>query len=163
MKQSESWWWEKQWGDFRKGSTTIEINWTGGTAGAVLYDVGAPATAAAIRSTLPLEVRVVHVAWSGEMCMGVERYSFGPREPENQVRLVRPGDLTWDPKFDELGFVYGTAECKLPSGPNSVVVYGSVNKNLEQFAQFSRARRFEGLGTLRMSLVGESEEGRRDG
>ena len=163
MEQSESWWWEKQWGDFRKGSLMIQINWTGGNAQALLYDVGVPATVAAIRSALPIEVRVVHVAWSGEMCMGAERFSSGPPEPENQVRLVRPGDLTWDPKFGELGFVYGTAECKLPTGPNSVVVYGCVNRNLEQFAQFGRNRRFEGQGTLRLSMVGESEEERVDG
>jgi hypothetical protein len=73
----------------------------------------------------------------------------GIREMENQVRLVRPGDLGWDPKFGELTVTYGTAECRLPSGTNTIVVYGQIIEGLDEFASWARARRFEGLGELR--------------
>lgn len=84
------------------------------------------------------------------MVIATVTYDFGPSDAENEVRLVRPGDLTWDPKYGELGFVYGTAECKLPSGPNTVVVFGAIDTGLDQFASFCRQRRFEGTGNLRV-------------
>lgn len=79
-------------------------------------------------------------------------YDIDAKVPENEVRLVRPGDLTWDPKFGELAFTYGTAECRLPTGPNALVVYGSIESvGLESFANFARRRRFEGVGELRIT------------
>ena len=151
---SRTWWWERAWGDFRRGSEPLTLSWEGGRAHALLYDQGVPATVAAVRSHLPMVVPVVHVAWSGEMCMGTASYELGVTDLENQVRLVRPGDLTWDPKYGELGFVYGTAECRLPTGPNSVVVYGGIIDSLPTFAEFGRARRFEGVGKVTLSMDG---------
>jgi hypothetical protein len=147
---AESWWFQRHWSDFRRGSRRIVVDWGEGRAEAVLYDEGVPRTVAAIAAALPLEVPVVHVAWSGEMCMGTQSYDIDVGEAENQVRLVRPGDLTFDPKFGELGFVYGDAECRLPSGPNTVVVFGALAEALDEFAAWARRRRFEGVGTLRV-------------
>jgi hypothetical protein len=149
---ADNWWFHRRWSSFRRGTRPISLEWEGGRATAVLYDEGVPETARAIERALPLEVPVIHVAWSGEMCMGAETYDIGVSAAENDVRLVRPGDLTFDPKYDELGFVYGDAECKLPSGPNTVVVYGAVIDGLEPFAGWSRRRRFEGVGALRISV-----------
>jgi len=83
------------------------------------------------------------------MVMSTRSYDVGIREMENQVRLVRRGDLGWDPKFGELTVTYGTAECRLPSGPNTIVVYGQIIEGLDEFASWARGRRFEGLGELR--------------
>jgi hypothetical protein len=130
----------------------------------VLFDEGAPRTAAAVLAALPLEVPVVHVAWSGEMVMSARAYELGAEREnavrenavrenavrENAVRLPRPGDLTWDPAAGELAFAYGTAECRLPSGENNVVVYGAVMQGLGEFAVFCRRTRFEGLAQLRI-------------
>ena len=149
---ADTWWFHRQWSDFRRGGKAIRVAWAGGAAEGVLYDEGVPRTSAAIAAALPLEVPVVHVAWSGEMCMGISTYELGVAEAETSVRLVRPGDLTFDPKFGELGFVYGTAECRLPSGPNTVVVYGALIGGLDEFGGWCRARRFEGVGELRLSL-----------
>lgn len=146
----ETWWWRERWESFRKGSVPLCVSWEGGKARAVLFEQGAPQTVAALRSRLPLEVPVVHVAWSGEMVMSATAFDLGaPRE--NAVRLPRPGDLTWDPDAGELAFAYGTAECRLPSGENTVVVYGSLVEGLERFADFCWRRRFEGVGRLRLS------------
>jgi hypothetical protein len=93
----------------------------------------------------------VHVAWSGDMVMGAEAVPLGVREAENATRLVRPGDLAFDPKYDEITVTYGTAEARLPSGPNTLTVFGSVSQGLEAFARWARARRFEGLGSVRFS------------
>ena len=153
--EGDSWWFQQRWSDFRRGSRRVAVEWKGGRADGVLYDEGVPRTSAGIASALPLAVSVVHVAWSGEMCMGTGTIDIGVAEQENEVRLVRPGDLTFDPKFGELGFVYGDAECRLPSGPNTVVVYGSLTGNLDGFASWARARRFEGVGELRVVLVAE--------
>ena len=147
---ADTWWYERHWSSFRRGTRPIVVEWEGGRAEAVLYDEGVPRTAAAIAAALPLEVPVIHVAWSGEMCMGTTTYDLGVTEAENSVRLVRPGDLTFDPKFGELGFVYGDAECRLPSGPNTVVVFGAVVATLDEFAAWARRRRFEGVGDLRL-------------
>jgi hypothetical protein len=148
--ESPSWWWQERWESIRRGETTpIALSWEGGAARGVLFDEGAPRTAAAVLAALPLTVPVVHVAWSGEMVMSTHQYELGV-ERENAVRLPRPGDLTWDPAAGELAFAYGTAECRLPSGENNVVVYGAIHDGLEEFAQFCRRRRFEGVGELRI-------------
>ncbi len=151
---ADSWWFQRQWSDFRRGSLRIAVEWDGSRAEAVLFDEGVPRTAAGIAAALPLEVPVVHVAWSGEMCMGTTTVDIGVAEAENHVRLVRPGDLTYDPKFGELGFVYGEAECRLPSGPNTVVVFGALADRLDEFAAWARRRRFEGVGLLRLLPAG---------
>jgi hypothetical protein len=100
-----------------------------------------------------LTVPVVHVAWSGDMVMSARPFHVGPREPENAVRLPRPGDLTWDPKFGEICFAYGTAEARLPSGENQLVVFGQVEDGFEPFAVFCRARRFDGIGEIRIETL----------
>jgi Protein of unknown function (DUF3830) len=146
-EQSTSWWWHERWESARRGATPIALSWEGGDATGVLFDEGAPRTAAAVLAALPLRVPVVHVAWSGEMVMSARAYDLGV-ERENAVRLPRPGDLTWDPAAGELAFAYGAAECRLPSGENNVVVYGAIRDGLEQFAEFCRARRFQGIGQL---------------
>ncbi|HWY17577.1 MAG TPA: DUF3830 family protein [Solirubrobacteraceae bacterium] len=146
---SSSWWWQERWESIRRGETPIALSWEGGQATGVLFDVGAPRTAAAVFAALPLQVPVVHVAWSGEMVMSARTYELGV-ERENAVRLPRPGDLTWDPAAGELAFAYGTAECRLPSGENNVVVYGAIVEGLDAFAEFCRRRRFEGVGQLRI-------------
>lgn len=148
-----SWWWDEEWDRARVGSTRLRVHWDGGEALATAFDEGAPETTAAVVRALPLEVPVVHVAWSGEMLMGARRFELGASREENRTRLPRVGDLTWDPKYGELGFVYGTAECRLPSGANTVVVYGTVTDGLEDFAQFCRARRFEGAGAVSLELA----------
>lgn len=145
----DSWWWQQRWESLRRGSAPVVLRWEGGSARGVLFDEGAPRTAAAVLAALPLEVPVVHVAWSGEMVMSAQAYDLGV-ERENAVRLPRPGDLTWDPAAGELAFAYGTAECRLPSGENNVVVYGAIVEGLEEFAQFCRRTRFEGLAQLRL-------------
>lgn len=150
-KDGDSWYWEKTWSDFRRGQIEIDIAWNNGVARARLYDEGVARTVAALRAHLPLTVPMVHVAWSGDMLMSTRSYDLGAREMENQVRLVRPGDLGWDPKFGELTVTYGTAECRLPSGPNTIVVYGQIIEGLEEFASWARARRFEGLGEIHLA------------
>jgi Protein of unknown function (DUF3830) len=148
-----SWWWQERWESIRRGDTPIVLSWEGGAAAGVLFDAGVPRTAAAVLAALPLEVPVVHVAWSGEMVMSARTYQLGI-ERENAVRLPRPGDLTWDPTVGELAFAYGTAECRLPSGENNVVLYGTIIDGLDTFAEFCRRRRFEGVGQLRIESAG---------
>jgi hypothetical protein len=153
MSTAESWWFTRHFSDFRRGERKVRLRWEGGSAAGALYDAGAPLTAQAVWELLPLRIPVVHVAWSGEMCMGVESYDLGITRPENEVRLVRPGDLTWDPKFGELCFVYGDAECRLPTGPNSVVVFGALHDGLPELAKFGRARRFEGVADIYLEAL----------
>jgi hypothetical protein len=150
VSDAESWWFQRQWSDFRRGGMRILVEWDVGRAEAVLYDEGVARTATAVAAALPLEIPVIHVAWSGEMCMGTTTHDIGVTEAENHVRLVRPGDLTFDPKFGELGFVYGDAECRLPSGENTVVVYGALANDLDEFAAWCRRRRFEGVSNVRL-------------
>ena len=146
----DTWYFEQHWGQHRRGSTQLSLNWDGGEARAVLYDVGVPKTVAALLDALPLTIPVVHAAWSGDMLMSTTSYDILAREAENEVRLVQPGDLTWDPKFGELAFAYGTAEAYLPSGPNMLVVYGSVVEGLDRFASFAATRRFDGAADLKL-------------
>ncbi|MBO0663191.1 DUF3830 family protein [Jiella sp. MQZ9-1] len=150
----DSWYWEQRWTSFRRGTKKLKLEWNGGEATALIYDAGVPNTSAAILAALPLIVPVVHVAWSGDMLMSTRDYDLPSRDLENEVRLVRPGDLTWDPKFGELAFTYGTAECRLPSGPNTLVVYGSIETAfVDAFAEFGRRRRFEGVGEIKISAL----------
>lgn len=152
MSEASNWYWQKTWSSFREGSTRLRIAFEDQVAIAVLYNDGAPLTVAGVVAKLPLEVPVVHVAWSGDMVMSARQFPVDVPQHENRVRLVQPGDLSWDPSYGELAFTYGVAECKLPSGPNTVAVYGGIVENLRGFADFCRRRRFEGIGTLRMTL-----------
>ena len=85
--------------------------------------------------------------------MSTKPFNIPATKEENRTRLPRPGDLTWDPKFGEICFVYGTAEARLPSGPNTLVVYAQVNEGLEELARFCAARRFEGVGVIHMTAI----------
>lgn len=146
----ETWYFHRRWDGFRNGRIRIRLVFGSHVATALLYDKGVPQTCRWILDHLPLTMPVVHVAWSGDMVMSAKAFADGPREPENAVRLPRPGDLTWDPKFGEICFAYGTAEARLPSGENQLVVLGQVEDGLPALAAFCRARRFEGIGEIRM-------------
>jgi hypothetical protein len=151
--EAESWYWQKTWSDFRRGSRRVAMSWEGGRAEIVVYDEGVPKTAAAILAKLPIELPMVHVAWSGDMLMGAHSVPIGYNAPENQTRLVRPGDVAFDPKYDEITVTYGTAEARLPSGPNTLTVFGSVIEGLEGFGRWARARRFEGVGVVKFTAI----------
>lgn len=151
--QAESWYWQKTWSDFRRGKRRIAMSWQGGRAEIVVYDEGVPNTAAAMLAKLPIELPMVHVAWSGDMLMGAHSVPIGYSRAENQTRLVRPGDVAFDPKYDEITVTYGTAEARLPSGPNTLTVFGSVVEGLEDFGRWARARRFEGVGVVTFSEI----------
>src|ERR1700752_1991390 len=146
--KASTWWWSEQWETSRRGSFPIALKFNGGEARGVLFDIGTPRTSAAFRERLPLDMSVIHVAWSGDMVMGVGRLDLGITDEENLTRLPRPGDIAFDPKFQELTVTYGTAECRLPSGANTVVVIGQVTEGLAAFADFCRRRRFEGVGDI---------------
>jgi hypothetical protein len=143
--------WERRWTGYRHGGERLALEWPGGRAEAAVYDEGVPRISRAVLAALPLEVPVMHVAWSGDMLMGVEPIDLGVPEAENDVRLPRPGDLGWDPKIGELTFTYGLAECHGPTGPNTIVIYGTIDAGLDEFAAFARARRYEGVGTLTLT------------
>lgn len=149
----ETWYFRRRWDGFRTGQKKVRLTFRTGSAIARLYDQGVPETCRQILAHLPLTVPVVHVAWSGDMVMSAQSFPIGPREPENAVRLPRPGDLTWDPKFGEICFAYGTAEARLPSGENQLVVFGQVEDGFEAFGVYCRARRFEGLGEIRIEAL----------
>jgi hypothetical protein len=146
--KSDTWYWEKTWSDFRRGDKKLTLEWDGGMASVDLFNTGVPATAKALLAHLPVELPMVHVAWSGDMVMSARANPIGVTEHEHHVRLVRPGDLAYDPKFGEFTVTYGTAEARLPSGPNTLVVLGQITDGLEAFAAWGRARRFEGVGNL---------------
>ena len=148
---SDTWYWEKTWSDFRRGTAHAVLRWPGHEARVLVFDEGVPVTAGAVLRHLPFEIPLVHVAWSGDMVMSIRAFDIGVREQEHHVRLVRPGDLAFDPKFGEFTVTYGTAEARLPSGPNTLVVFGQIVEGLEDLAIWGRARRFEGLGTVTLS------------
>jgi hypothetical protein len=148
VKSASDWFYEKKWNNFRSGNRLAVLRWETGTANVLLYDKGTPNTVAAIAALLPVTMPMIHVAWSGEMLMAAQSYEVKQPIYENEVRLVRPGDLGWDPKFGELTVTYGIAECKLPSGPNNLVVFGSVVDGLDELAAWARERRFKGVADL---------------
>jgi len=150
VTEAGTWYWERTWSDFRRGDIDVPLSWEGGTATVRLFNLGTPITATAILAKLPIEIPVVHVAWSGDMVMSVRQYDIGVRDLENHVRLVRPGDVAFDARYGEITATYGTAEARLPSGPNTLTVFGQIGNGLQSFAAWARARRFEGLGQLRL-------------
>jgi hypothetical protein len=151
--EAESWYWQRTWNDFRRGTRRLAMIWEDGRAEIAIYDGGVPKTSAAILTRLPFELPMVHVAWSGDMLMGAHAVPIGCKEAENLTRLVRPGDVAFDPKYDEITVTYGTAEARLPSGPNTLTVFGSVTSGLEGFGRWARARRFEGVGMVKFSAI----------
>ncbi|MEW6991634.1 DUF3830 family protein [Colwelliaceae bacterium 6441] len=154
-KQTESFYWDEYWNNTRSGTTKIILSWDDGQCEGILFDKGVPKSVAGIISILPVTIPVVHVAWSGEMIMSTRPYDLGFKEKENETRLPRTGDISWDPFFGELAFTYGTAECKMQSGYNTIVICGQLKTGLDEFAKYCRARRFEGLAEVTISLAGE--------
>ncbi|WP_169546450.1 DUF3830 family protein [Sneathiella aquimaris] len=151
--QSDDWYWEKTWSDFRRGNQKIRLKWDHGEAIANFYNEGVPKTAETIRTHFPFELPMVHVAWSGDMVMSAKPHPVGITNPEHHVRLVRPGDVAYDPKYGEFTVTYGTAEARLPSGPNTLVVFAQICEGLEDLAIWARGRRFEGVGSLHFELL----------
>jgi hypothetical protein len=151
--EAESWYWQKTWSDFRRGTRRVRMTWNGDEGEMLVYEQGVPNTAAAFLAKLPMDLPLVHVAWSGDMLMGARPVPIGCKEAENLTRLVRPGDVSFDPKYDEITVTYGTAEARLPSGPNTLTVFGSVVKGLDELGRWARARRFEGVGTINFSII----------
>ena len=148
-KAREPWYWDRNWNSVRRGSRLVAMNWDGGAAVVRLFDEGSPATVEAFLAALPIELPFVHVAWSGEMVMAAAPIALGVKLEENRTRLVRPGDLAFDPKYDEITVTYGTAEARLPSGENTLTVFGEIVSGLEDFVRWGAGRRFEGVGSLR--------------
>jgi len=148
MSEAESWYWQTTWSDFRRGSARLRMRWSGGSAEVLVYDEGVPLTSVALLNKLPLSLPMVHVAWSGDMLMGARPVDIDVSAAENLTRLVRPGDVAFDPKYNEITVTYGAAEAKLPSGPNTLTVFATVVSGLDEFARWARARRFEGVGTV---------------
>lgn len=153
MSEAESWYWQTTWSDFRRGNARLRMRWQGGSAEILIYDEGVPVTSAAFLAKLPLSLPMVHVAWSGDMLMGAHPVDIGVSTGENLTRLVRPGDVAFDSKYNEITVTYGTAEAKLPSGPNTLTVLATVISGLDDFARWARARRFEGVGTVTFELT----------
>lgn len=146
--------WEKRWTGFREGTARVALEWDGGRAEATIYDEGVPRTSRAFLDTLPLEIPIFHVAWSGDMVMSTDPVpGIDVLEAENDVRLPWPGDIGWDPKVREITVTYNLAECKGPTGANTIVVFGQVDVGLKEFARFGRGRRYEGMATLRFSRI----------
>jgi hypothetical protein len=150
--EAENWYWQRTWSDFRRGTSVAKMVWDGGDADITIYDEGAPLTAKAFMKRIPIDIPVVHVAWSGDMVMGAKSVPIGVKEHENFTRLVRPGDIAFDSKYDEITVTYGTAEARLPSGPNTLTVFGTISRGLEDFGRWARARRFEGVGVIKFVL-----------
>ncbi|ORA39242.1 DUF3830 family protein [Mycobacterium aquaticum] len=145
------WWWTRRWEDWRGAAgTPVILQWDGGQARAYLFDEHTPKTVAAFLAALPLTVPVVHAAWSGDMMMSAADVAVHQSVPENHIRLPRIGDLGWDPEYGELTITYGTAECRLPSGENTITVFGSVSENLGELANLGRSTRFNGVTTIRI-------------
>jgi len=155
-KQPESFYWDEHWNKTREGSTKIVLEWDGGRSEGILFDKGVPKSVSGIIDLLPVTIPVIHVAWSGEMIMSTRAYDFGFKDKENETRLPRTGDISWDPFFGEIAFTYGTAECKMQSGYNTIVICGQLKTALDEFAAFARSRRFEGIGEVRLSLAGQT-------
>ena len=152
-EQTESFYWDEHWNKTRLGSTEVRLEWEGGQSVGRLFDEGVPESVAGLIQLLPLEIPVIHVAWSGEMIMSTRAYDLGIKHKENETRLPRTGDISWDPFFGEIAFTYGTAECKMQTGYNTIAILGQLKTGLDEFEAFCRARRFEGTGQVRLSLV----------
>jgi hypothetical protein len=153
MTEADDWYWERNWNDYRRGTRTIRLSWDGGEAVAAIFDEGVPRTTSAFLTLLPIEVPMVHVAWSGEMVMSAQPVPLEVAEHENRVRLVRVGDLAFDPRYGEITVTYGTAEARLPDGPNVLTVFGQITTDVEAITQFGRRRRFEGMASIRFEAT----------
>ena len=136
------------------GKSEFGLRFAAEQAIARLYDKGVPETYRQILSHLPLTVPVVHVAWSGDMLD--ERVAF-PNRTARSLRTrfaCRAQAISHGTRSSaRFALPYGTAEARLPSGENQLVVFGQVEDGLEQLAVFCRARRFEGIGEIHIEAL----------
>jgi hypothetical protein len=132
----------------------IAIELDGVRVTAVLYDDRAPVTVGKLWESLPLEDRVTHAKWSGDMFhtntelpidLDVSRFPFGM---ENPVGFQAPGDIVYLPAIRELAIAYGAARFAWLTGAMMVSGLGRIEGDLTAFAKKAERLQWDGAKTL---------------
>lgn len=145
--------WERRWRRHEPSGSARRFRLTVGDVQATGYllEEAAPQTCAAFWAALPLEGRLIHSMWSGEMVRLYEPLELANAiGTENLLAHGFPGHLTYDPPERELAFAYGLCHFKTPAGLKPLTVFARITDNLEPIARQMAATRLSGLALVRI-------------
>ncbi len=127
---------------------TIEVQFSGATFEAELYEDKAPKLVKAIWDALPFEGSVTNTTWSGQLVRLWVNIQEPEGKPENPAELPHPGDILFVPSWNGLRFVYGQGWMRGPHGPFAVPRVGKLHGDIKAFAaianqiQYDAAKKF---------------------
>ena len=101
-----------------------------------LLQGAAPRIAKAVRSTLPIQGRLIHSAWSGCGVRALEPVRLpGVETHENSTFFPAPGYICYTVGHDELTMFYGDNSPAMPSGRVRESVFAVLELRLTEFQQ----------------------------
>ncbi len=128
---------------------TIEIGGVAGTA--VVDERAAPAAAAALLASLPLETTLQHGYWSGMTCECATGAATDDAERELRVIGLLPGTIGLDTASGRLLISYGNAESRTALGPQYVSLVGSFSAGRRDLLAVLRTMHDEGSKKIRIT------------
>lgn len=128
---------------------TIEIGGVAGTA--VIDESTAPAAAAALLASLPLETTLQHGYWSGMTCECAT--DAAARDAGRDVRVIGllPGTIGLDTATGRVLISYGNAESRTALGPHYVSLVGAFSAGRSDLLAVLRTMHDEGNKKIRIT------------
>ena len=115
---------------------------------AFLMEDKSPKTCKAFLSLLPLEGKILHATWSGEMlflkCNGIT----GRQELENATVYPSRGDVGLNFNLGELQIVYGQAQLRARLGPAPDSIFARITENPDRLEEMGQKIHREGAKNI---------------
>lgn len=127
----------------------IELEVEGVTAVARLLEEKAPNTISRFWNALPIEQKLRHARWGGNMAYILEpRLKHPSLLVENQVSFCIPGDIVYKPSHGEFAFSYGQAQARNPAGNDWATHFASFEGDFRPFLDMMQRTQCEGAKQL---------------
>jgi hypothetical protein len=134
--------------------TEIHLHLQGVTAAAKLLDDLAPATITRLRAALPISGLLRHTRVSGNCAeLTVPELANNSGRLENQISLLAPSSISYEPGAECLLFSYGEAQARTATGNCWATLVGQVVTNVDEFHAKLRDTRDSGPKEMRIELV----------
>ena len=119
---------------------------------AAMLEEQAPRTCEAVLKLLPLEGKVFHATWSGDMLFFKCRETPVGTGPENQTVYPSRGDVGLNFDLKELQIVYGQAQLRARFGPAPDNLFARITENLKGLEEMGKRIHREGAKRITIRL-----------
>lgn len=119
---------------------------------AAMLEEQAPRTCEAVLNLLPLEGKVFHATWSGDMLFFKCRETPVETGPENQTVYPSRGDVGLNFNLKEFQIVYGQAQLRARFGPAPDNLFARITENLKGLEEMGKRIHREGAKKITIGL-----------